>query len=243
MEREMDAELRFHIEAFAEDLVRRGAPREEAQRRAQIEFGGVERTKEECREARGLSFIDSLFQDLRFGLRMMRKNLGFTATAVLALALGIGVNTTVFTAFDAVALRPRPVKDPDRLVGVYRTAKGEDYGAFSYPDYIYYRDHTKTLSDLAMWGGETNVNHPGPFGCQYGKPAASSRRARLSYAAIAEGRRATADLYFCFGQLLSIARSTTCGWPVVFAGGRQNRGAAHGCFERKFLAARASLES
>src|SRR5215472_8657110 len=106
MEREMDTELRFHIEAFAEDLVRRGVPREEALRRARIEFGGVERAKEECREARGISFVDSLFQDLRFGLRMMRKNLGFTATAVLALALGIGVNTTVFTAFDAIALRP-----------------------------------------------------------------------------------------------------------------------------------------
>jgi hypothetical protein len=115
MESEMDSELRFHIEAFAEDLARGGVPREEALRRARIEFGGVERAKEECREARGLSFIDSLLQDLRFGLRMIRKNVGFTATAVFALALGIGVNTTVFTAFDAVALRLRPVKDPDHL--------------------------------------------------------------------------------------------------------------------------------
>jgi macrolide transport system ATP-binding/permease protein len=157
MEREMDAELRFHIEAFAEDLMRGGVPRDEAVRRARIEFGGVERAKEECREARGISFIDSLVQDVRFGLRMLSKNPGFAATAVLALALGIGVNTTVFTAFDAVALRPRPVKDPDRLVGVYRTAKGVDYGAISYPDYVYYRDHSKNLSDLAMLSGAMHV--------------------------------------------------------------------------------------
>ena len=160
MEHEMDAELRFHIEAFAEDLVRSGVPREEALRRARIEFGGIERTKEECRDARGVRYLESLWQDLRFGVRMLRKSPGFTATAVVALAIGIGVNTTVFTAFDAVALRPRPVEDPDHLVGVYRTAQGESYGAFSYPDYIYYRDHTKTLSDLAMLGGETNVTTP-----------------------------------------------------------------------------------
>jgi macrolide transport system ATP-binding/permease protein len=157
MEGEMDAELRFHIEAFAEDLVRGGVPREEALRRARIEFGGVERAKEECREARGVNFIGSLVQDLRFGLRMLRKNPGFTATAVLALALGIGVNTTVFTAFDGVALRPRPVKDPDRLVGLYRTAERVDHGGLSYPDYVYYRDHSKSLSDLAMWSGATHV--------------------------------------------------------------------------------------
>src|SRR5437867_9782179 len=151
MEREMDAELRFHIEAFAEDLVRRGVLREEALRRARIEFGGAERAKEECREARGANFLESLIQDARFGLRMLRKNPGFTAVAVLTLALGIGVNTAIFTAFDALVLRPRPVKDPNTLAAVSRNTPGEAHGSFSYPDYIYYRDHSKSFSELTLF--------------------------------------------------------------------------------------------
>jgi predicted permease len=151
MENEMDAELRFHIEAFAEDLARSGVPRAEALRRARLEFGGIERAKEECRDVRGVSFIESLLQDLRFGLRMFRKNPGFTGVAVLTLALGIGANTAIFSVVNTVLLRPLPYKDADHLVTVwgYNRARGYDTDLVSPLDFADWRSQNHVFQAMA----------------------------------------------------------------------------------------------
>ena len=154
LEREMDAELRFHLEARASDLERAGLPRAEAKRRARLEFGSVEGYKEDCREARGLRWPDELRQDLRFALRGLRRNPGFAAVAVLTLALGIGVNTAMLTVAESVLRRPLPYRDPARLVMVYSIGSFGPFswrdGPFADPDYLELR-RLGAFSDLATF--------------------------------------------------------------------------------------------
>ncbi|MGB2663857.1 MAG: ABC transporter permease, partial [Candidatus Acidiferrum sp.] len=160
----MDAELRFHIDAYTEDLACTGVPREEAVRRARIEFGGVERAKEECRDARGVNLIESLLQDFRFGLRMLRKNPGFSAVAVLTLALGIGANTAIFTVINAVMMRALPVQHPEQLVAIGNPAQVHSYGTgtprtdvFSYPLYREVRDRNSVFSSVLAGSNLQNL--------------------------------------------------------------------------------------
>jgi hypothetical protein len=115
MESEMDAELRFHIDSFAEDLVRQGATREAAMHRARLEFGGIEVHKEECRESLGLRLWDELRGDCRYALRMMKQNPGFTAVAVISLGVGIGANTAIFTFAQEILMRTMGVPHSERL--------------------------------------------------------------------------------------------------------------------------------
>src|SRR2546423_14971922 len=96
MESEMDAELRFHIEEFAEDLVRGGLSRQEAMRRGRVGVGGIERAKEGCRDERRVSLVDSLMQGMRFSVRQIRRNSRFTLAVAVTLALGMGADTTGF---------------------------------------------------------------------------------------------------------------------------------------------------
>jgi predicted permease len=114
-ESEMRSELAFHLQSYTDDLIASGVAPAEARRRAQMEFGTVDAIKDDCRQSRGLRLIDTTVQDVRYAWRMMRKTPGFTAAAIISLALGIGANTAIFTLVDAVLFRTMPIGDPRTL--------------------------------------------------------------------------------------------------------------------------------
>jgi predicted permease len=151
------AELESHITLDTEAGVRNGLTREEARRQALVRLGGVEQTRQAHRERRTLPWVEDLLHDLRFGLRMMARNPGFTWVAVLTLAVGIGATTTAFTWINAVLLQPLGgVADPSRLVTVETVTSNGEWVPNSYPDFIDFRDRLKSFDGIA-------VTHPSAF--------------------------------------------------------------------------------
>jgi predicted permease len=147
-EREMNEELKFHIENRAEELERSGTPHAEALRRARVEFGGMESYKERCRDASGAAWIDELTRNLRYTGRSIRKRPGFAVVAVLSLALGIGANAAVFSLLKNLILTPLPVRDPKGLhLVVLSTARGR-LPVLSYPMLKQLRDNFDIFSDV-----------------------------------------------------------------------------------------------
>jgi putative ABC transport system permease protein len=155
---ELDEEVRFHVEMKTSGYVAAGMNPREAREAALRDFGRVEQTKEECRETRGVHFIETVFQDVRFGVRQLRKNPGFTAVAVLTLALGIGANSGIFSVMRQVLLQRLPVPHPEELVLLYAPGdkngnvdsdEGDGSESFSYPMFADLRDHNTAFAGLA----------------------------------------------------------------------------------------------
>ena len=164
-EAEMAEELESHLEMHTEDNLRAGMTRQEARRHALIQLGGLEQTKEICRDRRGVPLLDTLFRDCRYALRMLGRDPGFTGVAIVTLALGIGANSMIFTLVNGWMLRPPRIEEPERVVAVLTTDParggwGWDQQAVSAPDFVAWREQSRSfenmvaseLSSLALTG-------------------------------------------------------------------------------------------
>ena len=157
MEIDLDKELRFHFESQVADKVRSGLSENEARRLTRLEFGGIDQIKEDCRERRGTLWVESLIQDIRYGLRQLHKSPGFTFITIISLALGIGANTAIFTLLNAILLRPLPVQNPGELLlfgdglaqGSTNSVPDGSSKLFSYPFFHDFRLKDTSFSGIA----------------------------------------------------------------------------------------------
>lgn len=160
----MAEEMGFHLEQYTDELVRSGVPRDEAARRARIEFGGVNTVKADCRETRSLDLFDELGRELRYAFRSLRQSPGFTVTALLTLALCLGANLMIFAVLDAVLLRSLPFPVADRLVTIFNTypKAGVERDGSSLTNYYERRGNIPAFSSLSIYRfGTAIVGQPG----------------------------------------------------------------------------------
>ena len=151
VERDLDAELSAYLDQLADEKVTAGRSVEQARREARLALGGVEQVKEQVRSVRAGALVEQLTQDIRYGLRQLRRSPGFTLVVVLTLALGIGASTAMFSLADALFLRLPPGAHADRLVHVSQTRVGrtESWFPLSYVDYQYVRERSRSFEQLS----------------------------------------------------------------------------------------------
>jgi len=170
VEREMAEELRSHIQIRSDELERQGFPNAVAERQARVEFGGYERYREECRDALAIRLLGELMADVRYGVRQLRRNPGFTAVAVITLGLGIAANTAIFSIVSSVLLRKPPVRDPDKVMMVLPVERAKGWGGnpehlASAPDFLDWRKDSQTFEEMAAvepWDDFTLTGHDEP---------------------------------------------------------------------------------
>ncbi|HET6216029.1 MAG TPA: ABC transporter permease [Acidobacteriaceae bacterium] len=184
---EIDEELQFHLGQQMEKYLRAGLTPDQAKRRIRLEFGGATQIKEDCQEARGISFVEHIEQDVRYAMRMFRRTPGFTVVVVITLALGIGANTAVFSLINAVLLKMLPVKNPEQLVQFSKMQPlyGEIDG-FSYPELERFQHETRTFSGLLAFAdlGDVNVEANGRGEIANGQVVSGSYFSTLGVSAI-----------------------------------------------------------
>jgi predicted permease len=232
MEEQLEAELRFHVEQHAADLIARGVAPSEARRRARVELGGPEQVKEECRDARGTRWLEDFAQDARYALRTLRQNSGFAAVSLVTLALGIGATTLMFTIVDSVLLKPLPYRDPGSLLVLqeqtdFSTQLGNLW-AFTYPNYLDCKRESRSLT-LAGWrfGGGT-VTKPGDPESVSGREISSDLLPLLGIAPLLgraflpeddrPGQPPVAMISYAFWQRRFGASPAVMGTPLVLDG-------------------------
>jgi len=149
VEQELDEELQFHLDRKTEEYLAQGLTPAQARKAAVRAMDGLTQCKEECRESRGLTLIENAVQDIRYGLRVLRKSPGFTAVAVLTLALGIGANAVVFGILNGLILHPLNVPRSESLYSIERPVTFGEYQ--SYPDYVDLRDRNRSFDGLIAY--------------------------------------------------------------------------------------------
>ncbi len=148
--REFVEEIESHLQTHVEDNLRSGMSVEEARRQALIKLGGMQQLKENYQQRRSLPMLETLWSDIRFGMRMLRKNPGFTAVAMVTLALGIGGNTAIFSIVNGVLLNPLPFPQPDRLVTLHESKPNFEQGSISYPNFLDWQKDNRTFASMAI---------------------------------------------------------------------------------------------
>jgi hypothetical protein len=151
LDREMEEELRLHVEMRTRKNIESGLSPEEARYAALRSFGGMEQVKEVCRDLRGIGWMEAFYKNLRYGIRTLRRTPGFTAIALVTLGLAIGANTAIFSVVNAVLLRPLPYQDPDRLVSLWEenTKEGIEEMRTSGRNFACWREQNHVFESMA----------------------------------------------------------------------------------------------